>query len=138
LYLHNSFKKKEKMFLKIGIAVFATFVLSCGSTEKLTQSTTTSETTTTTETTETVDPQKMIAEGYLLGTIVYSDKEGDCPYTIQMPGDKMEFYYLDPINLDEAYKKDGLKVWVKYTGLRRMNRCDKATPAEINDIKKGG
>ncbi len=132
------------MFLKIGLAIISTLILSCGTTEKKTQTTSTSETTTssettsTTSTTETMDPKKMMAAGYLLGTIVYSDKEGDCPYTIQMPGDKMEFYYLDPINLEETYKKDGLKVWIKFAGLRRMNRCDKATPAEIIDIKKGG
>ncbi|MEM0517928.1 MULTISPECIES: hypothetical protein [Aequorivita] len=123
------------MFLKIGIAIFSTLILSCGTTVKQTESTSTEETT---SKEETVDPQKMIAAGYMLGTIIYSDKENDCPYTIQMPGDKMEFYYLDPINLDETYKVDGLKVWVKFNGLRRMNRCDKATPAEITDIKKGG
>ncbi|MDP2686355.1 MAG: hypothetical protein Q8O62_03980 [Aequorivita sp.] len=138
------------MFLKIGFAIFSTLLLSCGTTEKRTQDASTPETTTTAETivttdtdetgttTETMDPQKMKAAGYFLGTIVYSDKEGDCPYTIQMPGDKMEFYYLDPINLEEKYKKDGQKVWIKFNGLRRMNRCDKATPAEITDIKKGG
>ncbi|SRX52336.1 hypothetical protein [Aequorivita sp. CIP111184] len=128
------------MFLKIGLAIFSTLILSCGTTEKQPQTTSTSETTSseTTSSTETMDPQKMMAAGYLLGTIVYSDKEGDCPYTIQMPGDKMEFYYLDPINLEETYKKDGQKVWIKFNGLRRMNRCDKATPAEITDIKKGG
>lgn len=135
------------MFLKIGFTIFSTLILSCGTTEKQTKTTSTSETTTSTETSSTsetttnseiMDPQKMMAAGYLLGTIVYSDKEGDCPYTIQMPGDKMEFYYLDPINLEEKYKKDGQKVWIKFNGLRRMNRCDKATPAEITDIKKGG
>ncbi len=127
------------MLLKTGLAIFSTLILSCGTTEKQTQTTSTSETTTseTTTNTETVDPQKMRGEGYLLGTIVYSDKEGDCPYTIQMPGDKMEFYYLDPINLDEEFKKDGQKVWIKFNGLRRMNRCDKATPAQLVDIKKG-
>lgn len=127
------------MFLKTGLAIFSTLILSCGTTEKQTQTTSTSETTTTETTTnmETVDSLKMLAAGYLLGTIVYSDKEGDCPYTIQMPGDKMEFYYLDPINLEEAYKIDGQKVWIKFNGLRRMNRCDKATPAELVDIKKG-
>ncbi|MEH6763590.1 MAG: hypothetical protein V7655_03735 [Aequorivita antarctica] len=127
------------MFLKTGLAIFSTLILSCGTTEKQTQTTSTSETTTTetTTNTETVDSLKMLAAGYLLGTIVYSDKEGDCPYTIQMPGDKMEFYYLDPINLEEAYKIDGQKVWIKFNGLRRMNRCDKATPAELVDIKKG-
>ena len=115
--------------LKTILVFFSTIILSCGSTKKQTQNTSTEET---------VDPQKLIEEGYMLGTIVYSDKEGDCPYTIQMPGDKMEFYYLDPINLEEKFKVDGQKVWIKFNGLRRMNRCDKATPAEIVDIKKGG
>lgn len=132
------------MFLKTALIMFSFTILSCGTAEKRTQPASTPETTTvetietTSTTTETIDPQKMMAAGYLLGTIVYSDKEGDCPYTIQMPGDKMEFYYLDPINLEEKYKKDGQKVWIKFNGLRRMNRCDKATPAEITDIKKGG
>lgn len=129
------------MFIKIAITIISTLILSCGTTEKQSQTTSTSETTTSSETTtntETMDSQKMLAAGYLLGTIVYSEKEGDCPYTIQMPGDKMEFYYLDPINLEEDFKKDGQKVWIKFNGLRRMNRCDKATPAELVDIKKGG
>jgi uncharacterized ParB-like nuclease family protein len=136
------------MVLKTALAIVTLTLLSCGSTEKQTQTSTDSETNTTvSETntistntntnTETMDPQKLMAEGYLQGTIVYSDKEGDCPYTIQMPGDKMEFYYLDPVNLEEKFKKDGQKVWIKFNGLRRMNRCDKATPAEITAIKKG-
>lgn len=140
------------MFLKTTFTFVALTLLGCGATEKKSQNASSSETNTTiaettaTETTviepntntETMDPQKLMADGYLLGTIVYSDKEGDCPYTIQMPGDKMEFYYLDPVNLEEKYKKDGQKVWIKFNGLRRMNRCDKATPAEITAIKKGG
>lgn len=121
--------------LKTILVFFSAIILSCGSTKKQTQNTS-AEGTTSTE--ETVDPQQLMAEGYMLGTIVYSHKEGDCPYTIQMPGDKMEFYYLDPLNLEEKYKVDGQKVWVKFNGLRSMNRCDKATPAEIVDIKKGG
>lgn len=139
------------MIFKIAFTFVTLACLSCGSSEKQTQTSSTSETnttisettsteTTTTETntdTDTMDPQKLKAEGYMLGTVVYSDKEDDCPYTIQMPGDKMEFYYLDPINLDEKYKKDGQKVWIKFNGLRTMNRCDKATPAEITTIKKG-
>ena len=131
------------MFLKTALSIVALTLLSCGSTEK--QTTSTAETTTTEATIETetntdnekMDAQKLMAAGYILGTIVYSDKEGDCPYTIQMPGDKMEFYYLDPVNLEEKFKKDGQKVWIKFNGLRRMNRCDKATPAEITSIKKG-
>ncbi len=136
------------MFLKTALSIITFTLLSCGSTEKQAQNannsetsstaseTTAAETTSTTSETETLNPQQLMAAGYMLGTIVYSDKDGDCPYTIQMPGDKMEFYYLDPVNLDEKYKKDGQKVWIKFNGLRRMNRCDKATPAEITAIKK--
>ena len=137
------------MFLKTSFTIVTLTLLSCGSAEKQTQTSTNSETNTTVsetistetttteinENTEIMDPQKLMAEGYLLGTIVYSDKEGDCPYTIQMPGDKN--YYLDPVNLEEKFKKDGQKVWIKFNGLRRMNRCNKATPAEITAIKKG-
>lgn len=129
------------MFIKIGFTIIATLILSCGTTEKQGQTTSTSETTTSSETTtntETMDSQKMLAAGYLLGTIVYSEKEGDCPYTIQMGGDKMESYYLDPINLGEDFKIDGQKVWIKFNGLRRMNRCEKANPVQLEDIKKGG
>ena len=45
-------------------------------------------------------------------------------------------YYLDPMNLTDEYKKHGEKVWVKYSGLRRMNRCIKANPVSINEIEK--
>lgn len=122
------------MFIKTALTIFSALIISCGTTEKQTQVASTEEIIIIEET---VDPLIMKAEGYLLGTIIYSDKEGDCPYTIQMPGNKMEFYYLDPMNLEESFKKDGQKVWVKFNGLRRMNRCDKAVPAEIVDMKKG-
>src|SRR5690606_21838202 len=137
------------MILKIAFSLITLAFLTCGSSDNQTRTITSSETNTTipantSHTTteiytnnETMDPQKLMAEGYLLGTIVYSDKEGDCPYTIQMTGDKMGFYYLDPVNLEEKFKKDGQKVWVKFNGLRRMNRCENATPAEITAIKKG-
>ena len=42
---------------------------------------------------------------------------------------------LDPINLEESMKKDGLKVWVTYQGLRMMNRCEKANPVSIVEIE---
>lgn len=107
-------------------------MFACGSTTKTSES----AEVTTTETPNKMTPQEMIQAGYLEGTIMFSDVEGDCPYTIRMKGDKMEFYYLDPINLEESFKKDGKNVWIKFTGLRQMNRCPRATPIEINDIKK--
>lgn len=136
--------KTNEMILKTAFAIFSTLILSCGTAEKQTQtnttSQTTSETTSTTVTTtnnEIMNSQKMMADGFKLGTIEYSDKEDDCPYTIKMVDDNKESYYLDPTNLEENYKKDGQKVWIKFNGLRRMNRCDKANPVELVDIKKG-
>lgn len=86
----------------------------------------------------TMDEQKLMADGFLKGIIVHSEMEGDCPYTIKLESDPEEYYYLDPINLEERFKKDGEQVWIKFHGLRRMNRCNKANPVEILEIKKGG
>lgn len=80
-----------------------------------------------------IDKQVMIMKGYLAGKISISKTEGDCQITIKID-DKNGVYYLDPINLDEKYHLDGLNVWFKYGGLRRMNRCKKASPITINDI----
>ena len=77
----------------------------------------------------------MIEAGFIKGTIVTSKVEGDCPITIQVEG-KEDAYFLDPINLEENYKKDGEKVWFKFEGLRRKNRCNKANPISIIEIQK--
>lgn len=77
---------------------------------------------------------KMLADGYLPGRIIYSDLADDCAYTIQLKEDRTDFYYVDPINLAENFKTDNKTVWVKFNGLRRMNRCEKAAPVEITEI----
>ncbi len=86
-----------------------------------------------TETNQTMETQKMIDAGFLRASIVASDVEGDCPFTMSVEDNNV---LLDPINLDESYKKQGKKIWVKYTGLRMMNRCEKANPVRIEEIQK--
>lgn len=81
---------------------------------------------------------KMLSNGYKKGTIVASRTEGDCPYVIQLEDDTGKPYFLDPINLDESYKKDGEKIWFTFSGLRMMNRCEKANPINLNAIEKRG
>lgn len=81
-----------------------------------------------------MESKKMIDAGFLKGTIVVSQIKGDCPYTIQMDNDKANL--LDPINLEESYMQDGVKIWFKYNGLRMMNRCEKANPVSIVEIQK--
>ncbi len=103
-------------------------IMSCCSSTK---STSNSETSNTAE----MESKKMMDEGYKMGVIVTSRKEGDCPITIQIQDE--ETYLLDPINIAEMYKViDGDKVWVKYTGLRMMNRCEKANPVSLTEIQK--
>ena len=77
---------------------------------------------------------KMVSEGYIMGTIVFSDKANDCPYTIQLEGKDNGMY--DPINLDVKFQKHNEKIWFTFHPLRRMNRCEKANPISIADIKK--
>ncbi len=102
--------------------------LACSSYQKTTNSTETN-------TNAMADSKEMISEGYTLGTIITSTAEGDCPYKIEVMGDE-EPYYLDPINLGDDYKKQGMEVWFKFSGLRMMNRCDDAAPVNINAMQK--
>ena len=76
---------------------------------------------------------KMLSEGYTKGTIVFSEKADDCAYTIQLEGKDNLMY--DPINLDVKFQKHGAKIWFTFDPLRRMNRCIKANPIHIADIK---
>ncbi len=112
------------------ITAFAFFISCCGTKERSVQSNTNEEITVM------AHEKKMIEDGFMKGTIVYSEKENDCPYTIRVEAD--EPYFLDPINLDRAYKSDGAKVWFTFTPLRRMNRCEKANPVNITEMEKRG
>ena len=81
--------------------------------------------------------ERMIAEGYTAGTVVLSDKEGDCAVTIRLDGTDDAVFY-DPLEIDNAFKTEGMKVWFKFRGLRMASRCDKANPIALEDIKKRG
>lgn len=76
---------------------------------------------------------EMMEAGFQSGTIVASTKDGDCPYVIKKDGS--ESVLFDPINIEDSYKKDGMKVWFSYRPLRMMNRCTKANPVELEEMK---
>lgn len=87
------------------------------------------------ERTETIVKNESIAnDGYTKGTIVFSNKPDDCAYTIQIDGQDNLMY--DPTNLDAEYQNHNEKVWFTFSPLRRMNRCEKANPIYLTDIKK--
>jgi hypothetical protein len=78
---------------------------------------------------------ELISKEFTFGTIEESTEQGDCLYTIRMGENKKDSYYFDPINLKEPYKKNGLEVFFTYRGLRIMNRCVKANPIEVEEMK---
>lgn len=81
-----------------------------------------------------ISSEKMEEAGFQKVELVVSDTEGDCPYTLQIKGQET---LLDPINLEDTYKKSGISLWVKYRPLRMPNRCEKANPVEIMEIVSG-
>ena len=114
-------------FLKTSISILFVFAIACNSSKN----TTSNDSEMSSENMKM--EQKMMDAGFKKGTVVASKKEGDCPYTIQIDENEN---FVDPINLEEEYKTGGLEVWVKYNGLRRMNRCEKANPVSIAEIQK--
>ena len=78
---------------------------------------------------------KLISKGFTPGVIQESTQKEDCIFTILVSEQNKQPYFLDPINLDEAYKKNGLAVFFKYRALRMMNRCQRANPVEIQKMQ---
>ncbi len=79
--------------------------------------------------------QQMLADGYIRGVIIVGKGEGACEYYIDIKGGFAE-QKVDPMNLPDSFKNDSEKVWLKFTGLRRANRCPDARPVEITEILK--
>lgn len=114
--------------LKITFGFLFLVAVSCNSTKN------TTEEVSSTETEKIKMNEKLTAEGFQEAIIIASEAENDCPYTLMIDNNKDMLY--DPINLEEEYKINGKKVWVKYRPLRRQNRCAKASPVEITTIQK--
>lgn len=77
--------------------------------------------------------KEMLAAGFTKGTIVHSDKEGDCEYTIKLEDGR----YFESTDLTQEFMKDGMTVWFTFNPLRRMSKCNKANPVTLTEIKKG-
>jgi hypothetical protein len=75
---------------------------------------------------------KMMEEGFKKATVVYSSLPGDCEYTFAVEGETNLF---DPINLEGKFQKSQMNIWIKYIPLRMPNRCEKALPVEIAEIR---
>ena len=78
---------------------------------------------------------ELIPEGFTAGVIQENTKKEDCQFTIIVSEQNKQVYFLDPINLDEKKKKNGLVVFFKYRPLRMMSRCQRANPVEIQEMQ---
>ncbi|MEM0519119.1 MULTISPECIES: hypothetical protein [Aequorivita] len=68
------------------------------------------------------------------GIIVHSTAEGDCEYVIALEDDRTVMF--DPVNLLGNFKTHGMRVWFTFRSLKMPNRCDKANPISITDIRE--
>jgi hypothetical protein len=118
----------------IGIAI-VTIIFgtagSCKTSEKVSDEATTEATEVVAKDKSTTAATELLDERYVEGTIIRSKQEGDCEFTIQTS----EGVLYDPTNLADMYKKNGAKVIFKFAGLRMPNRCVKANPIRIEDIR---
>lgn len=78
-----------------------------------------------------ISAENVDLDTYVKGTIVHSTAEGDCEYTIETEDGRM----FDPINMDEKFRKAGTEILFRFGALRMANRCEKANPINIIDIR---
>lgn len=104
-----------------GLSLIAAITLSCCGQKEITNDVKTNN----------AKEENFNATGYTAGTIVQSKEEGDCEWTIKLEDGR----YLDPMSMNKDFMNDGAAVWVKFLPQRRMQRCDKASPVELSDIR---
>ena len=75
---------------------------------------------------------QIIKEGYIQAVIEDKTKSG-CGYVIKNTASKE---FLLPNNLEDQYKQDGLKVWLKCRQIRpAQGSCTIGNPTTIEEIK---
>ena len=85
-----------------------------------------------TETTTTAPVPDYAAEGYLKAAIIKHNLDG-CSWMIELE-DKSK---KEPQNLGEEFKKEGMKIWVKYSVPKgAMSICMAGEIVKIEDIKE--
>ena len=79
----------------------------------------------------------MIAAGYHSG-VVTKNTSCNCECESKWLLKEMAGSSLDPINLEEEFQEEGLRIWFRMRPLRMMNRCQGsgASPVSISDAQK--
>lgn len=117
----------RKTFLAL---IAGTFLISCGEAKKIADTTEEIAEETTEEINKVVEDNSTIAHD---GIIVDKSKDEGCTFLIETDlGNGTEL--LEPVHLQEEYKKDGLKVNFTFTYSKRPSKCGVATPILLGTI----
>ena len=99
------------------------FLLSCNSSKKVTDNNN-----------DTTDiSQYFIDNGYQKAIITNSKNNSGCALIIKLENSKE---LLDPLEINPDNYPNELKIWFKFSASRMMNRCERARPVKVIDIKK--
>ncbi|MBP6312733.1 MAG: hypothetical protein KA408_10725 [Flavobacteriales bacterium] len=78
-------------------------------------------------------PTEVSEKNRTIGVIQQAITKEGCLWTIRI---KEVDYFLDPINLDEEFMVNELRVQFDYLQLRMTNRCKEANPVEVLSMVK--
>lgn len=75
--------------------------------------------------------EKFKKAGYSVGTVLDKTGVGGCSFVIQT----QDSTFLEPIGLDESFKKSNLQIAFKFRPSRAMSTCMMGKPAVIADVQ---
>lgn len=114
-------KKSFCFFFSLYLIPYTLYLSSCCGKKKII-----TETETTTE-----QKRDFVIEGYTQATVINYELDG-CKYILQLPDEKK----LEPLNLPDEFKKDQLRVWIKYVPKKNaVSVCMAGQIVELTDIR---
>ena len=77
--------------------------------------------------------KEILSAGYVNATVKDFSSHGECGFLLLLEDGS----YLQPKSLETHYKKDEMKVWLKYHAVKPIAiDCDKGIPVIVDEIKE--
>ena len=77
--------------------------------------------------------ESLIKKGFKKAIIIKNKSKSSCALLVSLLDSKE---LLDPVGIDQNNFKNEEKIWFKFSSLRMKNRCEKARPVSVIEIKK--
>lgn len=119
-----TFDNKPKLLINYLLIFLFIGIYSCASKEKATK----------TNQEETAQDEPTIDQNMKAATLVdYSERDSTCSLLLVLEDGNV----LQPLQIDNEYRKDGIKVWIDFSySKRKQGPCSFGTPIVINKITK--